>query len=115
MDVSSALFPKLLVMCRRLQQSCTQEILEEMFCGFNSSNSLDNDQVYQANKAQCCSERSTQEILDELLQGFNYSIYPREAQVHQATDYKNGQSGLRTSPIHGESQDPEMIRLDVYG
>ncbi|KAM8935344.1 USP6 N-terminal-like protein isoform 4-T4 [Lycaon pictus] len=35
--------PKLLVMCGRPQQSCTQEILEEMFCGFNSSNSLDND------------------------------------------------------------------------
>ena len=37
-------------------QSCTQEILEEMFCGFNSSNSLDNDRVLQANKEQCCSE-----------------------------------------------------------
>ncbi|XP_077700995.1 USP6 N-terminal-like protein isoform X1 [Canis aureus] len=35
--------PKLLVMCGRPQQSCTQEILEEMFCGFNPSNSLDND------------------------------------------------------------------------
>ena len=37
-------------------QCSTQEILEEMFCGFNSSNSLDNDRVLQANKEQCCSE-----------------------------------------------------------
>ncbi|CAK7320647.1 hypothetical protein VULLAG_LOCUS22780 [Vulpes lagopus] len=36
-------------------RSCTQ-ILEEMFCGFNSSNSLDNDRVHQANKEQCCSQ-----------------------------------------------------------
>ena len=40
-------------------QSCTQEILEEMFCGFSISNSLDNDPVHQANKAQCCSEMRT--------------------------------------------------------
>ncbi|CAK7311020.1 hypothetical protein VULLAG_LOCUS15813 [Vulpes lagopus] len=43
----------------RPQQSCTQEILEEMGCGFNYSNSLDNDQVHQTNRDQCCSEEST--------------------------------------------------------
>lgn len=37
-------------------QSCIQEILEEMVCGFNYSNSLDNYQVHQRNKDQCCSE-----------------------------------------------------------
>ena len=31
-------------------QSCTQEILEEMFCGFSISTSLDNDRVHKANK-----------------------------------------------------------------
>nr|XP_055180440.1 uncharacterized protein LOC129509079 isoform X2 [Nyctereutes procyonoides] len=37
-------------------QSCTQEILEETVCGFNYSNSLDNYQVHQATKDQCCSK-----------------------------------------------------------
>ncbi|XP_013966145.1 ral guanine nucleotide dissociation stimulator-like [Canis lupus familiaris] len=43
----------------RPQQSCTQEILEEMVCGFNYSNSLDNDRVHPTNRDRCCSEEST--------------------------------------------------------
>ncbi|CAD7681100.1 unnamed protein product [Nyctereutes procyonoides] len=72
--VSSALFSStsgyVVGDINRYHKSCTQEILEEMVCGFNYSNSLDNYQVHQTNKDQCCSE----EILDELLLEFNSSI-----------------------------------------
>ncbi|CAD7690695.1 unnamed protein product [Nyctereutes procyonoides] len=43
----------------RPQQSCTQEVLEEMVCGFNYSSSLDNDQVHPTNRDRCCSEESS--------------------------------------------------------
>nr|XP_055180441.1 uncharacterized protein LOC129509079 isoform X3 [Nyctereutes procyonoides] len=48
-------------------QSCTQEILEETVCGFNYSNSLDNYQVHQATKDQCCSKVFTtaQQVLGQ--------------------------------------------------
>ncbi|KAM8936734.1 ral guanine nucleotide dissociation stimulator-like isoform 2-T2 [Lycaon pictus] len=44
---------------RRPQQSCTQEVLEDMVCGFNYSSSLDNDLVLPTNRDRCCSEQST--------------------------------------------------------
>ncbi|XP_025732709.1 ral guanine nucleotide dissociation stimulator-like isoform X1 [Callorhinus ursinus] len=44
---------------RRHQQSCTQEILDELVWDFNYSNSLDMCQVHQATQDQCYCEEST--------------------------------------------------------
>ncbi|CAD7668995.1 unnamed protein product [Nyctereutes procyonoides] len=43
----------------RPQQTCTQEVLEEMVSGFIYSSCLDNDLVLPTNRDRCCSEEST--------------------------------------------------------
>ncbi|CAD7679330.1 unnamed protein product [Nyctereutes procyonoides] len=55
-------------------QSCTQEILEEMVCGFNYSNSLDHDWAHQANKEQCCSRGENGKRESTLIPGEAYTL-----------------------------------------